>query len=250
MELKGHDNRVERFRDGDRELLTELYRAHHDDVEAMLRGGFTFTSKGETVRFQGFRQPYRLREAIQDGFIHAFKQRVREGYDPSRSYRPYLMTVIRNHLIDQFRRKQLESNLFVAPGDLAEEGEAELNVLDRLGQGSSADSGASVSSTPEQSPEDTTLRQELGELLRDFVGELKGRDEQVLRLYLVGDRTQTETAEELGISRNDVRKSIRMIRQQLLGHLKREEFIGQSDVDDVFRTLAKMGLVLGWRTQI
>jgi len=50
-------------------------------------------------------------------------------------------------------------------------------------------------------------------------------------------------ADHLGSSRNHVRKRIRMIRRELLGHLKREGFVGDSDVGDVLRNVATLGLL-------
>jgi RNA polymerase sigma factor (sigma-70 family) len=236
MELKDHDERVEAFRRGDRELLHKLYEAYREDVEQMLRHGFTFTSGGETIRFQGCQKPFRLREMVQDSFIHAFRERVRQNYDGSRAYRPYLMTVVRNHMIDQFRREQLERDLFVAAGAIAEEDEHEQDVLDRMA-GPEGDDGG------EESPEDETLRRELGELLQGFVDELDDDDTAIVRRYMLGEMTQHEMADHLGSSRNYVRKRIRMIRRELLGHLKREGFVGDSNIDDVLRNVATLGLL-------
>lgn len=233
MELKDNEQKARAYKRGDREVLHRLYEAYHDDVEQMLRHGFTFTSGGETVRFRGCRRPFRLREMVQDGFIHAFRERVRDNYDPSQAFRPYLMTVIRNHMIDQFRRQQLEGELFVAADAVAEDDEHEQDVLDRLGDGDD----------DEESPEEDALRRELAGLLQEFIDSLDETDARILQEYMLGDRTQHGMADELGVSRNTVRKHIRMIRRELLGHLKREGFIGRSDVDDVLRDVATLGLI-------
>jgi RNA polymerase sigma factor (sigma-70 family) len=236
MELKDNDRLAEAYRQGDREVLGQLYRAWRDDVEAMLRGGFTFTSDGRTVRFQGYDEPFRLQEALQDAFIHAFKERVRQNYDPSRSFRPYLMTVIRNHLIDKFRRRQLESELFVAAEDVAAEDESGTAAMDRLGQ-------QSASNTQDASPETEAMREEVGQALQSFVEELDEIDAEILRHYLLGEMTQHEMADHLDTDRNTVRKHIRMIRRSLLGHLKRRDLIGTSDVESLLDTLSQIGVV-------
>lgn len=236
MELKENDRLAEAYRQGDREVLGQLYRAWRDDVEAMLRGGFTFTSDGRTVRFQGYDEPFRLQEALQDAFIHAFKERVRKNYDPSRSFRPYLMTVIRNHLIDKFRRRQLESELFVAAEDVAAEDESGTSAMDRMGQ-------QSTSKTQDASPETEAMREEVSRALKSFVEELDEIDAEILRHYLLGEMTQHEMADHLDSDRNTVRKHIRMIRRSLLGHLKRRDLIGTSDVESLLDTLSQIGVV-------
>ncbi|MEM1347088.1 MAG: hypothetical protein AAGI01_00935 [Myxococcota bacterium] len=70
--------------------MTELYRAHIDAVSQMLRLGWTFTSRGRTVTFRGYRDPSQLDVAIQEGFVHAFRARGRETYDETKEYRPFL----------------------------------------------------------------------------------------------------------------------------------------------------------------
>lgn len=232
MELKGDEDRVEAFRRGDREMLRDVYRAYRDEIEAMLRGGFTFTSDGRTMRFQGVREPFRLREMLQDAFLHAFRDRVREQYDPSRSYGPYLKTVVRNHLIDRFRREQLESDLFVAADDLAHDDETGRDALDRVAGGAEGD----------DSPETTSLRRELVDAIETFIDALDDDERRILEDYMLGDATQHGMAEELGVSRHQVRKRIRQIRRELLGHLKREGFVGGTDVDELFRNIAALAV--------
>lgn len=85
---KGTD-RIEAFRRGDRETLAALYRAYVGEVEQLLRRGFTFQSRGQSVRFRGYDEPFRLQEAIQDGFMHAFRQQAREAYDGEQPYLPF-----------------------------------------------------------------------------------------------------------------------------------------------------------------
>lgn len=235
MELKGDEERIEAFRRGDREILRELYEAYCDEVEQMLRGGFTFTSDGETVRFQGVDEPFRLREMVQDAFLHAFRDRVRNNYDPSRSFRPYLMTVIRNHMIDRFRRESLESDLFVAPQEAAREDESGREAMNRMADDRDED----------RSPEAESMRRELASLLRDFIDDLDDRDREILEDYMIGDASQHAMADRLDVSRHTVRKRIREIRVELLGELKREGFVGGSDIEDVLRAVAELGIFGG-----
>jgi RNA polymerase sigma factor (sigma-70 family) len=226
MRLKGNSDKLEAFRAGDRQVLGEIYREHVDDVEKMLRNGFSFTSGDKAVRFQGFDEPFQLQEAIQESFVHAFRESAREAYDGERAYRPYLMQIVRNRLIDRFRSEQVESRLFVKLGDVKYDEESEAEAMDRL-------SGAPA----EVSPELEALRSQIGEVLQAFVEEQDDEDRKVIEMYLLGDLTQHAMADELGESRNDVRKRIRQLRTRLLRKLKSEDIIGELEVSEVFQAV-------------
>ncbi len=240
MELLQSEEHIEAFRRGDRELLGEVYRHYVGDVEKMLRGGFTFTSKGETVRFRGISQPFRLQEAVQESFIHAFRDKARQAYDPAREFRPYLLTITRNLIIDRYRRRKLESQLFVHLGDMAYEDEDEREVLGRLsGDPSSGGEG-------QKDPEASAWQGQLAGALEAFVAQLDETDSRILEEHLLGSQTQQGMADELGVSRNDVRKRIRELRKRLLRHLKSEGIIGNLEVAEVMRaatTLIALGVV-------
>ncbi len=233
MRLKGNSDKLEAFRAGDRQVLGEIYREHVEDVEAMLRRGFSFTSGDKSVRFQGFDEPFRLQEAVQESFVHAFRESARQAYDGERSYRPYLMQIVRNRLIDKFRSQQVESRLFVRLGDVKYDEESEAEAMDRL-------SGA----PPEVSPELESLRNQIGEVLAGFVSEQDESDQKVIRMYLLGELTQHAMADELGESRNDVRKRIRGLRKRLLRTLKSEGIIGELEVSEVFQAITLVMAIL------
>ena len=222
MELKGNTELVEKFRRGDREVLADLYRGHVDEIRILLRDGFSFRSKGRGMRFSGYKEPFRLQEVLQESFIHAFREKARLGYDPGQPYRPYLVTIVRNFVIDRVRRERLEASLFVSVGDVAAVGEGVDDALDRI-----------APMRAELSPEDEVFRGQLTQTLGRFVEELDEEDRTVLQQHLMGELTQNEVAEVLGTDRNDVRKRIRMMRERLLRHLKREGFIGSLDPAEV-----------------
>lgn len=224
MELKGHPQRVAAFRRGDREVLADLYRAHVDEVRRVLRHGFTFTSRGETIRFRGFHEPFRLQEVLQESFIHAFRETAREAYDDSHAYRPFLVTIVRNYVIDRYRKKRTERGLFVQVSEVAGEDETEQETLDRI---SSYDEATS--------PELKVFQSQLSEALKSFVTDLEEKDAIVLKQHMLGDLTQNEVADAIGTHRNDVRKRIRTMREALLRHLKREGFIDELDPSALFQ---------------
>ncbi len=234
MELSDSPQRLEAFRHGDREVLATLYEEHVDAVERFLRAGFTFTSRGATVRFRGFDEPFRLQEAIQEGFIHAFRQKSREAYDGAQQYRPYLLTIIRNHVIDGFRREQTERKYFVPLEQAAPDARSEHDAMERL-------AGQQEQRT---SPEVAAFQKQLQGVLATFIDGLDPEDRQVIEEHMLGEATQTTMADRLGESRNDVRKRIRQIRAALLRHLKSEGLIETLDAGAVFSNLSVVMIAL------
>lgn len=234
MNLEDDPERVEAFRRGDRELLAQLYHAHVPAVEKLLRLGFTFTSQGKTVRFRGFQEPFLLQESIQEGFLRAFREEARQAWNPGKPWRPYLLAIVRNQVIDQFRKQQVEQRYFVPLARMAGEDESEQDALDKLS--SSEESSAS--------PEMKAFQSQLGKILSVFLEELDEGDRDTVRLHMLGDMTQQELADHLNESRNDVRKRIREIRSKLLRHLKREGVIGNLDASELLRDLSVLVGVL------
>ncbi len=224
MELQGNPELVAAFRRGDRDVLADLYRAHVDEIRRVLRHGFTFTSRGETVRFRGFHEPFRLQEVLQESFVHAFREKARQAYDEKQPYRPFLVTIVRNYVIDRYRKKQTEMALFVEVSEVAGENESPQETLDR------------ISEWDEQktSPEIAAFRTQLSDALKSFVDTLEEKDAVVLEQHLLGELTQNEVADAIGTHRNDVRKRIRTMRERLLRHLKREGFIDELDPSALF----------------
>jgi len=222
MELKGDQQLVERFRRGDREVLTDLYRAHVDEIRKLLERGFSFSSKGESFRFRGFSEPFRVQEVLQDVFVHAFREKARIAYDVGQPYLPFLVTIARNWVIDRYRKERTEAALFVSVGDIAGENETAEEAMDRH-----------ASEDGHMSPEVQAYRGQLSETLQEFVAQLDEDDATVLQQHLMGELTQQEVAEVLGTDRNDIRKRVRTMRERLLRHLKREGFIGSLDPSEV-----------------
>ena len=220
------------FRRGDRATLAAVYEAHVGAVEAMLRRGFTFTSRGAMVRFRGFWQPFRLQEAIQDGFMHAFRQRARERYDGEQPYAPFLMAVVRNRVLDELRKEQTYARYVVSASSVAAPEEDASSALDRL----SADSDQG------HDPEFEAASAQLSRSLTAFLSGLDPDDASLVSDHLAGELTQQEMADALGESRNDVRKRIRELRARLLRHLKSDGLIDSLSVAEVFqRALVLVG---------
>jgi DNA-directed RNA polymerase specialized sigma24 family protein len=81
-------------------------------------------------------------------------------------------------------------------------------------------------------------------LLGRFVAELDAADGALVQRHLMGELSQQEIADELGESRNDVRKRIKELRGRLLRFLKAEGFIETLDAAEVLRQLSTLSWVL------
>ncbi len=97
-----------RFRAGQRAALQLVYETYFTQVETLVRRGFSVDGGAHVP---GVSDPELSRELIQEVFTRAFARRARRAYDGVRPYRPYLLRIARNLMIDRVRAKrgQLES---------------------------------------------------------------------------------------------------------------------------------------------
>ena len=92
------------FREGTREALTRVYQHYVDEVARGVRRGF-FLGEGRE-RIPGAPDDQAQRELVQEVFLRAFSEKARNAYDGLRPFRPYLMRIVRNLLIDYWRRRR------------------------------------------------------------------------------------------------------------------------------------------------
>ncbi len=103
------DNRalLVEFRRGDREALAAVYGRYVDEVATLARRGFTIESHGHAyVRGAGRDGEYEL---VQETFSRAFGEKARLAYDGLSPYRPYLLRITKNLMIDRFRAEQRQA---------------------------------------------------------------------------------------------------------------------------------------------
>lgn len=183
------------FRAGRPESLREVYEHYAPRVFGQLRGGFGFSSGRRMLRFQGYRRPYDLENAVQDVFIRAFAPRARLAYDGLRPYGEYLLAIARNLVLNELRRKEA---LFV------EEEQAD-----------------------ETAPRTEELfeQRELDRLLADFVAALDGARADYYRVRFVDGRTQVDAARELRMNRIIARRLEARLKLELLEHLKTHGYL-------------------------
>ena len=179
------------FRDGDPEALGEVFRVYVDAVNAVIRNG---CRAGEHGRVGGVGDAGTERDLVHEVFRRAFSPSARSAFDGRRPYRPYLLTIARNVLIDHWRRRGREE-----AASALEEAELE-----------DPDSG--------RIEEDLDFRAQL-RVTRAFLERLTDDERELVRLRFEEELSQHELAERLGVSRWQVRARERSLRRRLRKHL-------------------------------
>jgi RNA polymerase sigma-70 factor, ECF subfamily len=168
------------FRAGKSDVLARVYHALVDDVFKLVALGFV-TANGA---IRGERDPDEQRAIIQEVFVKAFGERARTGYDGVRPYRPYLLTIARNVMIDRARERS------------SEQGRAsEIDVDATIA------SDAAIPGVVEESDEQQRLRARTAAYIEGLDAELK----QIVALRFEQELSQEDVAAELGITRRRVR---------------------------------------------
>ena len=219
------------YRAGDSRALETIYHHYAPDIEELLRRGFGFRSGEQRLRFVGYRSEFELQEAVQETFIRAFSESARDNYDGLKPFGGYLTGIARNLVIDAFRKKQRELELFVPEGrrgrtlDAADPGELET---------------APVGDWTRQrvSPEREVMRSQLRRLLAEFLDGQDALTRDVIARHYGDGLSQQETADALGLDRNDVRKILRQLRLSLLRFMKSRGQISALDPAEAIGMLA------------
>ncbi len=198
------------FRQGRRDALQRVYDHYVDHVAAFLRGGFSFSSKGEGYTFKGCRAPSDLQDMLQETFCRAFAPEARLAYDGIHPYQSYLLTIARNLTIDRFRRQVRE-------------------VYEPAGRGSDEGPGGGTPGGEAEpgghTPEAQLLGREVAGLVRAFHESLSAEEREVLRVYFEDEEGQRQAAVKLGLTRHQLRKSIAVLRKRLQVRLVRAGYL-------------------------
>jgi RNA polymerase sigma factor (sigma-70 family) len=173
---------LDAFRRGERWALTAVYREYVDAVALLLRRGFRLDAKGVTI--PGASDPELERELLQDVFTRAFRESARQSYDGLKPYRPYLMQIAKNLLIDSARR----AGRLV----LSESPHLEISPEDEV--------------DPAPSAEDELDFRRQRAVAQQYIASLPELMQRFVRLRFEEDQAQQPVAEALGVSRRTVRK--------------------------------------------
>ncbi len=199
------------FRDGDPAVLAEVYRRHVGDVVRLLRGGFTFSSAGQSRRFLGLASPSDLQDAVQETFRRAFEPAARAHFDGIRPYAPYLGMIARNVVLGEIRRQArrfpvetLEPSRDLASHDNAQSAEVE----DAFG------------------PARWIHEAQVRSLVESFLRGLAPLDRELLALRFHQGLSQRDVSDRLGLGRQVVRTRELAIRRELLAFLRERGELG------------------------
>jgi len=188
---------LDRFRRGERAALAEVYEHYVDDVARVARHGFVIEAAGHVViRGADLDGEHEL---VQETFVKAFGEAARASFDGLRPYRPFLLRITKNLMIDRYRARR---NAAAPMADLA--------VLQEASE---------LATVPDH--EDDLHWRALSEATAAFLAALDPESRDVVRLRFERELSQDVVAEQLGCSRRRVRTVERRVQSQLGRHLKR-----------------------------
>lgn len=194
--------RLRRFREGATEVLGEVYRAHAESLARALRA-IAFRGRG----FAHLQGALEVENAVLETFARAFEPRTRLAYDGIRPYAQFLMGIARNVVLEQSRSREVVSGL--GPQD-------EGSTLD-WESGALSDGGSSL----EQQMED----QEVESLMRDFKQGLTPEELKLFELRFTEGLAQESAAERVGLTRIQVRRREKSLKQRLLEYLQARGYL-------------------------
>ena len=202
------DNRklLEGFRRGERDALYKVYNHYVDQVDLLLRLGFIISRTGH--RIPGVPDRDRRADLLQEVFARAFTEKARLSYDGVRPYRPYLLRIARNLLVDQARKSGTQALL----GKQEDVGAGDIDaILDRH-----------EPIRAHQELEDELHWKQLFSATTEYVKTLDDQLQSVLKYRFEQGHSQVKTAEILGVSRRKVRTLEKQVEDGLRRHLLRQ----------------------------
>jgi len=202
---------LDRFRRGDRDALAAVYERYVDAVSVLARRGFTMESQGH-VCVAGARDADAEHELVQETFVKAFSEKARTSYDGLRPYRPWLLRITKNLMIDRFRARRKE-------GLGSDDGGGGVGDIDHL-----LETNADLS-MPEDVEQDLHWKT-LSQAAAAYLGKLDTESRDFIRLRFEDDLSQDQVAERLGCSRRRVRTLESRVQKGLRRHLKSQGLLG------------------------
>lgn len=193
---------LDRFRRGEREALREVYEAYVNDVATLARRGFTMESQGHVYVTGADAEGEH--ELVQESFVKAFGEQARVSFDGLRPYRPFLLRITKNLMIDRYRarKKQHAREDGTGIGDIDEllEANADFAIV--------------------EDPDEGLHWQRLEATTREFLAKLSTESQDVIRLRFEEELSQDAVADQLQCSRRRVRTVESKVQKQLKRHLK------------------------------
>ncbi len=172
-----------KFRAGEQPTLQRTYYAYVDLISAVVRRHAVWPDGSPSSDHA---------DLVQDTFIRAFGERARLAYDGLRHYRPFLLTISRNLIVDWARRR----------------GRERLELPETLDE--------TVADT--RDPIDPVLLARVEAFIAALGDPLRGVYEQ----RYVLDASQEDAARALGISRQQLRTLEQKLRDKLATALEKK----------------------------
>lgn len=191
---------LDRFRAGDRATLASVYRAFSPEIAKLVSYGFSFRAGDEVHRFFGYRAPHEQQDAVQEVFIRAFSERGRIGYDGYSPYGAYLRGILKNLVIDDFRKRRAALKVFGGGGDVTGD-------------------DVEAAEAPGDSPEVEVHRAAVGRAVRTFVTGLPEREKRLVALRFTEGLPQQDVARRMRVGRATVRTLEERVRRKLRASL-------------------------------
>jgi RNA polymerase sigma-70 factor (ECF subfamily) len=175
-----------------------------DDVSTLVRLGFALDA---STHIRGISDPDEQRDAVQEVFVRALSEKARMSYDGLRPYRPYLLRIAKNLMIDRARKIKRRPTK-------AEPRSGVLDVDDLIDR-----------DAPMPEPEeDMDWRNQRRVAIR-YMETLPGDLRELVQLRFVDCRSQASVAEALGITRRRVRTLEKRCLAGLVTLLEKEKLL-------------------------
>jgi RNA polymerase sigma-70 factor, ECF subfamily len=191
---------LEAFKSGGADAIRRVYRHYINDVERFVRaklaapGGVDFDLQ---------------RDVVQEIFIRAFSPNARLAFDGERPYKPYLLSISRNIVIDFVRKRGREGrHLYFSDGPL--------------------DAGPEIAS--DGSPDRDRASEEMHwdrcwEASREYISGLDALTRRFVQLRFFEEMPQLDVADALGITRWKVRSLEGRVQKGLRRYLKQKNLV-------------------------
>jgi RNA polymerase sigma factor (sigma-70 family) len=202
MAWEWDQERLRRFREGAPEVLGEVYRAHAEPLARALRA-VAYRGRG----FAHLQGALEVENTVLETFARAFEPRTRLAYDGVRPYAQFLMGIARNVVLEQSRTREVVAGL--GPQD----------------EGSSLDWESGALSGGQESLEQQLEDQEVEGLLKDFKEGLSAQERELFELRFTEGLAQESAAERVGLTRIQVRRREKGLKQRLLEYLQARGYL-------------------------
>jgi RNA polymerase sigma factor (sigma-70 family) len=190
---------LDRFRRGERAALAAVFEHYVDEVATLARRGFTIESSGH-VYVRGTNRDDE-HELVQETFAKAFAEKARLAYDGLSPYRPYLLRITKNLMIDRYRAEHKDARTIGV----------DIGELDALQPAA-------------EEPPDLHW-QKLAAATAEYVATLGPEQQNLVRLRFDEGTSQERVAEALGWTRRKVRTLETEVQKGLRSWLKQRGFL-------------------------